>query len=164
MSVATIAVLLLVFAALWRIGDHLKDLRNARPRLLGADMTPGPGETMRTVLVSDKPLDAPTIARIREQLADADPAKPLVIDGGLRFERWPMQAGGPELKAKCQHDGDYTDIGDAFTCDDCGQLLPKDDPACDPFERAARELRGQRWGQREADALAELVELGRVLP
>src|SRR5690606_458143 len=28
--------------------------------------------------------------------------------------------------AECQHDGEYTDIGDAFTCDDCGRVLPKE--------------------------------------
>lgn len=29
-------------------------------------------------------------------------------------------------QTRCQHDGDYTDIGDAFTCDECGKPLPKD--------------------------------------
>lgn len=26
----------------------------------------------------------------------------------------------------CAHDGEYTDNGDTFTCDDCGKVLPKD--------------------------------------
>lgn len=28
----------------------------------------------------------------------------------------------------CPHDGEYTDNGDTFTCDDCGKQLPKDVP------------------------------------
>lgn len=28
----------------------------------------------------------------------------------------------------CPHDGEYTDHGDNFTCDDCGKVLPKDVP------------------------------------
>lgn len=28
----------------------------------------------------------------------------------------------------CPHDGEYTDHGDTFTCDDCGRSLPKGEP------------------------------------
>jgi hypothetical protein len=31
-----------------------------------------------------------------------------------------------KAQAECQHDGEYTDHGDSFTCDDCGALLKKD--------------------------------------
>lgn len=34
----------------------------------------------------------------------------------------------------------------------------------DPFGQAHRALLGRRWNTREADALAELVEMGRELP
>lgn len=100
------------------------------------EMTPGPGEAMRTVIVSDKPLTGDQYNRIREHFAEiSDKPGPLLIDGGLRIERWPMPANGPEVRT-----------------------------ALDPFEEAAIALRGRRWNTREADALAELVELGRDLP